>query len=154
MKTILSIDAYGITPKELFELREPIKNYPREHFFNQLPEWCVREDNGFLDYTEYYHQFTGMFDGSEDKVFVMFDAQPINALLAEEISNVGMEEFFKGIDLRPLFLKFPLNQRAKYIPTTTHLIFDLTYEGSYDDAELFVTLDGYLNENLNKCKIR
>lgn len=159
MKTILSIEAYFVNQKEIWELGEFVNNRPSQHFFKQLPEWCIRDDNGRIDRTEYYHQFTGQVTPelcSEDKGYIFFNVQPIDLILQEEISNAGLDQFFAEIDFRPLFKKIKLNpapHNMVQIPESTHLIVDLTYEGKYEDCELFVTLDGYLDYELNKCKI-
>ena len=158
MKTILSIEPYYITEKELCEIGEEHKNRPSYHFFNELPEWCIREDNGRIDRTEYYHQFTGQSlpEDASDNGYLFFNMQPADVILQEEILNVGFEQFFVETDFRPLFEKIKLNLSPFHmvsIPETTHLIVDLNYEGSYEDVELFVTLVGYLDYELNKCKL-
>ena len=158
MKTILSIEPYYITEKELCEIVEEVRNKPSHHYFDKLPEWCIREDNGRIDRTEYYHQFTGQFhpDSANDKGYLFLNVRAVDTILENEISNAGFDQFFAETDFRPLFKKIKLNLSPYHlvvIPITTHLIVELIYEGEYEDCELFVELFGYLDYELNKCEL-
>lgn len=165
--TLLTITGYSINEKELYELRKPVMEYPIEHFFNKLPEWCVRKDDGKCDLTYNYHQFTGMFAPStllfmpsetqklEEHIF--FNAHPCDYLLQEEISNVGFEQFFEDVDFSEIFKHIPLNDsiiKITHIPHNTHLVVELEYyEYSDGEYDLNVKIIGYLDGNMNLCRI-
>lgn len=159
MKTILSIIPYGITVHDFFVLRNPVKEYPSKHFFNSLPEWCVRGKvkDGRIDYTENYHQFTGLIDDTAEEVFYLFDIYPVDEILKEEISNVGFEGLFEGYNWRPLFEKIPLNEpphKSIKIPFNIHVVVELNYE-SMDDGEydLIVEVLGFLDGRMDLRRI-
>ena len=156
MKTILSIIPYGLTIHDFFELRTPIRNFPNQHFFKSLAEWCVRGGTGKVDYTENYHQFTGLMDHPDDKIFHIFDIDPVDVILEEEISNVGFEGLFDGYDWRPLFEKIPINEpqhKSLRIPFNVHVVVDLDYHGEGEDFELFVEVLGFLDGQMNLSRI-
>lgn len=157
MKTILSIIPYGLTISDFYELRKPIMDRPTSHFFNSLPEWCVRGGTGKITPTEEYHQWTGLMDHPEKTIFYLFDINPIDELLKEEISNVGVEQFFDGYDWRPLFEKTPHNEpphKTLTIPFNVHVVVDLAYETMGDDEyELIVEVLGYLDGHMDLSRI-
>lgn len=156
MKTILSIIPYTHTEHDLFVLREPIKDKPSRHFFKSIPEWCVR-NNGSIDYTENYHQFTGLLDSKEETVYYLFDINPVDEILKEEISQVGVVELFEGYDWNPLFNKIPTLQmnalNSLRIPANTHVVVELNYFGSGEDFETAVEVLGYLDNKMDFVRI-
>lgn len=156
MKTILSIIPYGLTVHDFFVLRKPIMDKPTRHFFNSLPEWCIRGGKGNIDYTENYHQWTGLMDHPEEQIFHLFDINPVDLILQEEISNQGFEGLFDGYDWRPLFEKITFNEpphKSIQIPFSVHIIVDLEYVGSDDDFELMVEVIGFLDAQMNLSRI-
>ena len=161
MKTILTIIPYGLTLKDFYELRDPLKGRPSHHFFNSIPEWCVRDDSGFIDYTENYHQFTGTLEDNSPHVYFLFDVNPVDLILQEEISNIGIEGVFEGYDWRPLFNEIPLNTppaRNLLIPINTHIVIDIEYSrgtGGFevDDYEIYYEILGFLDGNMNLKRI-
>ena len=100
MKTILSIIPFSLTQHDFYVMREPLIKYPSDMFFKKIPEWCVRANNGYLDRTKYYHQFTGQLDDDSKDIYYVFDVNPVDLLLQEEISNVGVDDFFIKFDWR------------------------------------------------------
>lgn len=160
MKTILAITPYNFSETDFYKLREPIRNYPFEHFERALPEFCVR-DNGRMDWSVNYHQFSGLEGHVESDVEVLFDAEPVDYLLAEEISMGGIECLFETFDWNTLFSKVPINDapiNSKYIPSQVHVVVDLQYHGSRDvdgymDYELEAVIVGYLDGNMQFCEI-
>ena len=156
MKTILSIIPYALTLKDFFEMREPVKDRPRHHFFKSIPEWCVRKDNGHIDYTENYHQFTGLIEDDDKTKHFLFDINPVDLLLKEEILNIGVEELFEGYDWRPLFKEIPYNtppHRNIQIPISVHMVMDLDYVGGDGDYDLVPEVLGYLDGAMNLSRI-
>lgn len=156
MRVILSITAWRITDLDFYNHRMKYKGYPNYHWLNTLPQFCVREDNGYLDYTEYYYQFFGYepMEHEENKSHIVFDYEAIDNVLKEEISNVGFEDIFGKKDLRPLFNKIKTNDWDLIaIPINQHIIIDLKYVEDIDDWDMTVDLVGYLDENLNLIKI-
>lgn len=150
MKTILAIEAYYFSEKDFYEMREPVKDYPLEHFYNHLPEWCIRDDNGYINWTRAYHQWAGLHDVDGQK-FILFNANPIDPILQEEISNVGFEDFFGQYDFRPLFKKLYVNEaplRRLAIPHSQYIIVELTYHGDGEDCDLEVEVVGYLDHQM------
>ena len=157
MRTILSIIPYRLSQQDFFELREPIKEYPLHHFYNSLPEWCIREDSGHIDYTENYHQFTGHFKSNDPKKYVLFDINPVDLILQEEISNASVAGLFEGYDWRPLFEEIPFNFspiKTIQIPFSVHIIVDLEYHDAGDnDYDLIVEVLGYLDGKMELFRI-
>ena len=157
MKTILSIIPYKLTIHDFFILRDPLKDRPYKHFFRSIPEWCIRNNNGCLDYTEYYHQFTGLMDDKSDEIFYLFDINPVDLELKEEISNVGLENVFDGYDWRPLFKKIPINSSpgsGLRIPSSVHVVVDLDYASIGDgDYDMVVMVLGFLDGQMNLSMI-
>lgn len=157
MRTILSIIPYQLTQQDFFEIREPIKEYPLHHFYKALPEFCIREDNGRIDYTENYHQFTGHFNDTDPKRYNVFDVNPVDLLLQEEISNCGFDGLFEGYDWRPLFEITPSNFspiKTVQIPFSVHIIVDLEYHNTGDgDYNLIVEVLGFLDGKMELCRI-
>jgi hypothetical protein len=155
MKTILSIIPYGMTAHDFFVLRDPIKDKPNRHFFNSLPEWCIR-DNGFIDYTENWHQFTGLIDSKDETVYHLFDINPIDEILREEINQMGVEGILEGYDFTELFKQIPLNENpynSIRIPFNVHIVVELDYIGKGEDTELFIEVLGYLDNNMEFKRI-
>lgn len=157
MRTILSIIPYQLTQQDFYQVREPIKKYPLHHFYKALPEFCIREDDGLIDYTENYHQFTGHFDNDDPKRYTLFDVNPVDLILQEEISNCGFEGLFEGYDWRPLFEEMPTNLspiRTIQIPFSVHVIVDLEYVSMGDgDYDLIVEVLGYLDGKMDLFRI-
>ena len=83
MKTILSIIPYALTAHDLFLLRDTIKDKPNRHFFRSLPEFCIR-DTGYIDYTENWHQFSGLIDSKDETKFYLFDVNPVDEILRKK----------------------------------------------------------------------
>jgi len=156
MKVLLSIIPYGITAHELFVMREPIKTYPSYHFFKVLPEFCIRDDNGRINYTEHFHFFTGQLDDNSPTKYYLFDVNPVDLILQEEISNCGIEELFDGYNWKPLFEHIPINESpliTHRIPFSVHVVVDLEYLGAGEDVELFVDVLGYLDGKMELKRI-
>jgi hypothetical protein len=153
MKTILSIIPYELTIHDFFILRDPLKERPCKHFFRSIPEWCVRNNNGCFDYTENYHQFTGLMDDNSDEIFYLFDINPVDLELKENISNIGIERVFDGYDWRPLFKKIPTNVPPGSdlrIPFSVHVVVDLDYTSLGDgDYDMVVMVLGFLDNQMN-----
>ena len=155
MRTILSIIPYGLTAHDFFEMREPIKDKPTRHFFKTLPEWCIRED-GFVSYTEEYHQWTGTIDSKEKTMFRLFDINPVDEILKEEISQVGVEYLFEGYNWKKMFEKIPINEvphKSLRIPFNIHVVVDLIYSGDGEDCELDVEVLGFLNGDMDLFRV-
>lgn len=156
MKTILSIIPYLYTEKDLNDLYEELKKYPRHHFFNRLPEWCVREDNGCVDYTEYYHQFTGTILTNPTQAYILFNITPVDEILKEEISQAGFDGLFEGFDWRSLFSHIVPNDppfRAPRIPKNTHIVVDIIYEGTGEDMDMYIEVQGFLDGRMDLLRI-
>jgi len=157
MKTILSIIPYGLTVHDFFVLRKPILDKPTRLFFNSLPEWCIRGGSGNILPTEDYHQWTGLMDHPEETIFYLFDIYPVDEILKEEISNVGVEQFFEGYDWKALFEKIPVNEpphKTLNIPFNVHVVVELTYEKMGDqEFDLIVEVLGYLDAHMDLSRI-
>ena len=156
MKTILSIIPYAMTLKDFFEMRNSVKDRPRHHFFKSIPEWCVRNDNGHINYTENYHQYTGLIEDGDKSKYFLFDIYPVDLLLDEEISNCGVEGLFEGYDWRPLFKEIPHNTPPHLnirVPINVHVVVDIDYVGGDGDYDLVVEVMGYLDGAMNLSRI-
>ena len=157
MKTILSIIPYGLTVHDFFVLRKPILNKPTRLFFNSLPEWAIRGGSGNINPTEDYHQWTGLMDHPEETIFYLFDINPVDEILKEEISNVGVEQLFEGYDWKRLFESIPINEpphKTLNIPFNVHVVVDIAYENMGDDEfELIVEVLGYLDGRMDLSRV-
>lgn len=160
MRTLLAITPYYFSERDFYELREPVKEYPIRHFIKQLPEWTVR-DNGYIDWAENYHQWSGMEKDVDSDLSILFDAQPIDYLLQEEISYGGLPDLLEGFDWNRFFKNVPINGapiRTAQIPNQVYMVIDLQYHGGRDsegfmDYELEAIVVGYLDGNLQLCEI-
>jgi hypothetical protein len=151
MKTLLAVEIYYFTEQDFHHMREPVMDYSPEHFWKSMPEWCVRDDTGRINWARAYHQWAGYEGTNDGKKYMLFDINPIDGILQEEISNVGFEDFFGDYDFRPIFEKLYINEapiRRLTIPHTQYLVVDLIYHGMGEDADLEVEIVGYLDSNL------
>jgi hypothetical protein len=94
----------------------------------KLPTYCVRQDTGKLDMTEYYLQWGA---SGKDK-YILFEMDPVDELLKEEVINTGIESVFKDVDLNKLFKGFDFNKCGdRYIPTAHYVTIEIIYECHY-----------------------
>lgn len=156
MKTILSIIPFALTSKDFFEIRSSMKELSNYHFFKNLPEWCIRADNGLIDYTASYHYFSGQIEENNEKLYYLLNIEPVDNILKEEISNVGVDGMFEGYDWRPLFKKIRVNDsphKGLKIPMNVHVIVDLVYIRDDDDWDLTVDVMGFLDSSMDLYRI-
>ena len=158
VRTLMAINALIIANgEEVYEAKTKSTKDGILRVHYPLPEWCIRDDNGYLDYSENYLQFVN----DKESNYILFDLEPISSLLVEEISMTGIEDLFKKIDLRPIFDKFQkylMKDYGKYIPNTQFLVFEHTYE-EYDtesgrEYDSYCDLVGYLDNNMNFVEIK
>ena len=152
MKTILNITAYTATENELYKLNKPYERLPSYHFFNRLPVWCVTGD-GRIDETRNWHQFSGTLppDEGDGETFIFFNVEYMDGHLDEEISNMGLYDFFKEVNFARVFNHIQINNEVVVpnIPFTTHVVIGVDYERCYDgEVDLTIALIGYLDDNL------
>ena len=160
MRTLIAITPYYYSEQDFYELREPVKEYPREHFERQLPEWTVR-DNGYIDWSVNYYQFSGLEKDVDSDLSILFNAEPIDYLLQEEISMGGLPDLLEGFDWNRFFEKVPINAapiRSAQIPHQVYMVIDLQYHGGRDaegnvDYELEAIVVGYLDGNMQFCEL-
>ena len=81
----------------------------------------------------------------------------MDEILKEEISNVGVEQFFEGYDWKALFEKIPVNEpphKTLNIPFNVHVVVELTYEKMGDqEFDLIVEVLGYLDAHMDLSRI-
>ena len=98
IKTLLGVELYEISDNFIHKLREA---HPRpEQAFDYLPMYTVGNNNQVIT-ADYYHQFAGLFENEhENKKYLFFNIETLDATLREEISNAGIEELLKDLDIR------------------------------------------------------
>lgn len=148
-RTILIIKAVKMTGEEIGIIKN--KNRTFKHFIKEFPEYCVRLNNGYIDYTYNYLQFTE--DGKQE--YIMFDTIGADALLQFEIDECGLEDVLRATDLRSIFNKLDVNIFDDWfigMPNSAHLVIDLIYSGGEymgingdSDFDVEIKLVGYLN---------
>jgi hypothetical protein len=173
MYCILNIIPYIISEKYLSKLNEDCKQN-REYFYKKLPKYCLRE-NGTIANTNNYHMYNEFVVPKENQYYYMFEAEPIEPILKEEISEGGLEYLLKEFNLNILFKKLSEKPKTIFkdcdsitkllkpkmlndieylgIPESVNIILELNYIGDYEDVDLDINLIGYLDENLNIVKI-
>jgi hypothetical protein len=146
VKTLLAIELYELTGKELGDLRK--RNQSNNFFQDSLPEYCL-DDKGQIRSTVDYLQWVE--DGEEK--FLLFSAWTADKLLEHEMSNVGLESLVENIDFRPLlgdFTKYTEKDLFRLCAAAEYLIVNLCYT-RYDDlyhggyeVEMIVEIEGKL----------
>lgn len=148
MRQMLSIIPYRFTATELGKIRT--MNVNERNTLENLPEWCLNDKGQIMDARMWLQFIT---EGDEE--YIMFDVVHTDALLHEEISNIGLEDLIEGFDYKPTLMalhpyKFEHYRRA-CLPES-HLVFDLKYRGTGEDVELDIELVGHLNGNFELMK--
>ena len=158
---LLSVDAYVITSKDVYEIRQQYKTHPFDHlhpYTINLKEVNDKANNGIIDAASYL-QFMGMAEDDDYPNHILFDLSTYDDLLFEEISAVGHEDLFDGIDFKKILDNFstPMyKDKWKKLGAPIYLIVEMNYMSSYDhysgatEYDLFVDIVGYLDSNLEK----
>lgn len=148
-RTLLALDLIEITGDEI-----------GKHFSSrkkQLPDYCIRNDNGEITQTENYLQFVS--EGEEK--YLLFNYFTADSILDEEIQNCGLEDLLKNIDLRPYVSEFKnlikYEDYGKALSTSNYLVIDLIYTGGsyYEpyDYDMDVEVVGVLDSKLTLKEI-
>lgn len=144
MRCLVIINLYKITGDEIGELKR--KQNVSKFAYKFLPEYCLRSDNGKIDYTEYYLQF---IDSGEEEYF-LFNVDYIEQPLAEEVSAVGINNV---LDFDFSFLKkcaaMSYEDMNNTLPKSTGIVFELEYIGGGEDFDLNVSIVGMLDIEKN-----
>lgn len=154
-KALLGVELFEISSKFINKLRNEHPN-PNK-VFGLLPTYTLR-DNGSIAIAEYHHQFVGTFDSEKEEKYLYFNLTTLDALLQEEINNVGFEDLFeKDLDFRKILSSFVpqiKTDASNFIfPHTDYLVIETTYTTSVDheggyDCETDVKVVGYLDNSL------
>lgn len=170
IKTILNIIPFIVSDEYLKKLNSdiPEAKHNSRLFFEQLPEYYL-DNKGNVQLTEYNYHFYNRYNDFP-KFYYMFDATPVEPILKEEISNCGMVEFFKDIELKTLFehlcetdifpdkhsgllkkvfRKKTLNDLNFFgIYKSINVVMGIEYIGSGEDFDVNYHFLGYLNDEL------
>jgi len=124
-RTLLSLEVYQMTGNEIGQLR---KQFSHDRYLTSvLPKFCI-DSEGKIHNADYWLQFTD--DGEES--LILFDVATVDKLLSEELSNMGLEDMVKNVDLRPYldhFTKHTRDDLFRILPSAEYLIIDITYRG-------------------------
>jgi len=158
---LLAVDAYIVTSKDVFEMRQIHKTHP----FNQLLPYTInskavndKANNGLID-ASYYLQFMGTYEDDDYPNQILFDLNTQDDLLHEEVNAVGYDDLFDGIDFKKILDNFSIpmyKDRWKKLGAPIYLIVEMNYMSSYDhysgatEYDLMVDIVGYLDSNLEK----
>lgn len=153
-KTLLNVNLFELTGDEIGEIKK--KEREGNRYYNTiLPEYCLHSENGSLRTTIDHLQW---IESGEEK-YILFQAMTPDDLLQEEISNTGIEDLLKNIDLRPYFnLLKKLNKDGllhRGLQGGQYLIIELLYIGGdmYDpDWDMDVNVEGVLTSILEILK--
>lgn len=150
-KCLLHIKLYELTGDEIGEIKKEEKEGHR-FYETILPQYCLHVENGKLKTTRDYLQW---IESGEEK-YLLFDANTLDDILDEEISNGGIEELLRDIDLRPFFLNFhKLKMKGlthRSLQSGQYLIISICYIGGdmwNPDWDMEVYVDGVLTSDLN-----
>lgn len=158
---IMAVQAYNVSNKDVYEMRERYKTHPFDQFYPytiNLKSVNDKAGNTIIP-AEYYLQYMGLADNDEYPDQVLFDLSTHDDLLFEEISNVGYEDLFQGIDFKKILDHFPIvdyKDHWKRLGAPFYLIVEMNYFSSYDhysgatEYELETDIVGYLDANLEK----
>ena len=158
---LLAVDAYVITSKDVYEIRQQYKTHPFHHlhpYTINLKEVNDKADNGLID-ADYYLQFMGTIEDDDYANHIFFDLNTQDDLLNEEVSNVGYKDLFDGIDFKKILDNFSIpmyKDSWKKLGAPIYLIVEMNYMSSYDhysgatEYDLMVDIVGYLDSNLEK----
>ena len=154
MRTLLALTITELTTSEIGKHMKPGMVH--------LPEWCLT-DKGKIQRTEYYHQFA--YEGHiGDEKHILLDAQTLDDILHEEISNAGLEDLL-AFDLTPFINAFrergmikKYEELHRTLGVSSYLVVNLEYRncGSYEDPydwELDVEIDGILDSKFNFVEV-
>ena len=152
MKTIMLINLFKFTGDDIGKLREKNKSY--KHLEKLLPEYCLNRETGKIVPYEAGGYLQFVFEG--EIKYWLFDIVGMDTLLAEEISNAGIEEVITK-DLRPLFEHIGGYKGEDYfrvIPISVPIIIDLDYDSRQYESDYGIDykLVGYLNDDLTLIK--
>jgi len=161
--SLLGIEVYSFKSKDIQEIREISRG--REYENAYLPTYCVR-DNGFIDRSESYLQFTGFGEKNENE-YILFNIVTSDRLLDTEISEVGFEEFINEEKINAtnfisiLKNKFSHKKGYDYIAhsifSPEYVVIQLRYFKHHTpdgvDYDFEMELIGYLENSLNFKKL-
>ena len=158
---ILVVEAYSINENEIYEIRQEHKRYP----FEQLPPFTINlkeyndKANNDIRYADDYLQFVGQIKDDNPNEYVLFDLATHDNVLGEEVSSVGYDDLFKGIDFKKILSNFKIEKykdKWKTLKAPFHLIVEMEYIGGYDhysgatEYDLDIDIIGYLDSSLEK----
>ena len=149
-QTLLAIKLFELSGDEIGKIkRDEVESNRR--YDTILPEFCLHSENGTLRKTVDYLQW---IETGEEKYF-LFEAHTLDDILFEEISNCGIEEMLKGIDLRPYFKEFQKltykNLLHRGLQSGQYLVISVSYTGGgywNDDWDCDIYVSGVLSNNL------
>jgi hypothetical protein len=147
-RCLLKVDLYEFTGEEIGKLREL---YQHDRYLHKiLPQYTFNEKFGNMLNADGYLQF--VYEG--DEKFLLFDLETNDELLGEEISNGGLDNLLKGIDIRPYLEKMMIKKYDDFkrsLTSAQYLIIELEYFGggyyNEDDFDLNVSVVGALTGN-------
>lgn len=156
-KTLLSVEVYEFTGKDIGELRN---QYQYDRYLSRiLPKYTINKEFGNILDADGYLQFVE----NGDEVYTLFDILTIDNLLNEEISNGGLENIFKNNDIRPFLDKMNKKKYKDFkrsLTSAEYLIIEIIYNsGDYFDSEYDVSVDinvvgALVGNNLDTIQIK
>lgn len=157
--TLLGIRIYDIDTNFIYEMKK--NRHKSIDIFDVLPQYTFGNDNDIIE-SEYYHQFTGLVENEENKIYTFFDIEPLCDNLNYEIDSIGKLEFLNNIklDFKKIIDIIPHQQsddiRKGYFNKLHYIIINISYDTNYDnygggyDTDVDYKIYGYLDENMNK----
>lgn len=147
-RCLLKVDIYEFTGEEIGKLREQFQH--DRYLHKILPQYTFNKEHGNMLDADGYLQF--VYEG--DEKFLLFDLETNDELLNEEISNGGLDNLLKGIDIRPYLAQMKIRKYDDFkrsLNSAQYLIIQLEYVGggyfNADNFELNVDLVGALVGN-------
>lgn len=148
VKALLGLHVYLLSGEQIGKMRDPES---RDH--NSLPEFCVRDDTGKIDSSDYYFQFT---DSGEEKFF-LFNYIPMSDQLNAEIDNCGFDDIFRDINFAELMKYATIMKYDDYyrvIPKESIFVAEMEFWGQGEDYDVVFDIVGYLNREMEFVRIK
>lgn len=159
MKELINLTFFKYYVSDIRKERSKVYNYWQLE--NILPNYCLNK-NG-VKHSLNYLQFTGIDKSNlnhKDESFILFNYNFSTELLNNEIDYVGLDYLFNNFKISEKIYDclekgyFNINEYGlSYFPKSTNLILDLEYKGDFQDMDIYIKFNEYLNDNYEKINI-
>jgi hypothetical protein len=157
INTLLAVEIYEFTGDEIGKLKNKHHNQ-RDFFEYHMPKYCLIKNGTIGNASDYLY----WVESGEEK-YILFNMDTGDRLLAEEISNAGLESLLENFDVRPIFENLGKSYYEEYnrtIPSAEYIIIELAYTThrgyDYTEYDMYSAPVGYMDRELKpvflKCE--